>query len=308
MEGAWLMVKLTVLSSLISFGLTVASVHAAYTEKIHATPDYMQTDPAYGGFPSDEFCGPVSVSNSLMWLSDHGFPGLTNHTSDRKHDQYVLADRLGVEYMESTDGTSADELCRGLSAYLDDCGYTYQRLAYQGWRYVSPQFDSGVDIPELDWLRSGVEGLGCTWLHVGWYDFDAARGDYTRVGGHWLTLVGYGHDGQQENPLYLIAHDPAPRAGSSFANEYVLPAPISGGQLLGSEYGLPRSAAGYQKLTGGMHIKSTADFAILDGAVVLTMPEPATLIPLAMGILWFVKRPRARRDVEFFPCALNDWP
>jgi hypothetical protein len=39
--------------------------------------------------------------------------------------------------------------------------------------------------------------------------------------------------------------------------------------------GLPRSAAGYYKFTEGMHIKRGADFAILDGAVVLKLKGPA---------------------------------
>jgi len=50
---------------------------------------------------------------------------------------------------------------------------------------------------------------------------------------------------------------------------------IGSGRLTGKQSGLPRSAKGYYKMTGGMHVKKTADFGILDGAVVLKMGEKA---------------------------------
>jgi hypothetical protein len=45
-------------------------------ERIDEIPDYTQTDPAYGGFQPDgnNFCGPASVSNSLMWATTVSAP------------------------------------------------------------------------------------------------------------------------------------------------------------------------------------------------------------------------------------------
>ena len=65
----------------------------------------------------------------------------------------------------------------------------------------------------------------------------------------------------------LIVHDPAPRAGQSFANEYVQTSMIRSGMLEGKLAGLPRLAKGYLRLGNGMHIKSGADVAIVDGAI-----------------------------------------
>ena len=45
--------------------------------------------------------------------------------------------------------------------------------------------------------------------------------------------------------------------------------------LTGKNYGLPCAAKGYYVMGGGMHVKKTADFGILDGAVVLKMREKA---------------------------------
>ena len=264
-----------------------------YLEKIYTTPDYTQTDPAYGGFPGAglNYCAPVSVSNSIMWFSDNGFPNLSSHTVDPKRDQFDVAKSLGADYMSAIDGTSANELCKGVKNYVLDNGYAHNRLEYQGWRYIWNEFDTGVDVPDLDWIRDSIEGLGSVWLNVGWYAYSTATDTYTRFGGHWITLVGHGHDGSNANTDYLIAHDPAPRAGTTFANEYILPVRVDSGTLTGSYSGLPRSAAGFYKMMDGMHIKSSADFGILDGVVVLEMvPEPATILLLGLGAVLLRKR------------------
>ena len=86
-----------------------------------------------------------------MWLSDNGFPNLAPHTADRKKDQYDVAYLLGSHlYMDTAStGTSVDYLCRGLKRYIQDRGYTYKRLDYQGWIHVDPEFKTGQSIPDL---------------------------------------------------------------------------------------------------------------------------------------------------------------
>jgi len=83
---------------------------------------------------------------------------------------------------------------------------------------------------------------------------------YKRIGGHWVTLVG-----STENKL--IFHDPSPRSGKIFSNEIVKYTEIINGLLVGNKIGLPTSAKGYLLLNEGMHIKSRADVAIIDGIV-----------------------------------------
>ncbi|WP_028580206.1 hypothetical protein [Desulfogranum japonicum] len=252
----------------------------AYLDKVYDIPDYLQTDSAYGGLPGGgtQYCAPVAVSNSMMWLDDHGFPDLASNTSDRKKDQFDVAQTLGSSaYLNTSliDGNSAEDILLGVKKYILSKGYNYTRLQYQGWRYHSSEFSTNVNIPDLEWIQQGLLGNGSVWLNIGWYEYDSASDVYTRIGGHWVTLVGYGSDGVAINPDYLIVHDPSPRAGSTFANEYVLTSQISSGKLQGNYIGLPRSAAGFLTLSDGMHIKSTADYGIIDGVIVLDMPLPA---------------------------------
>src|SRR5262245_52175601 len=68
------------LSSLLialMFAATTAETPAVCTAKISAMPDFCQVDED-GHFDNGGkvFCGPVAVSNSLVWLSQNGFPKL----------------------------------------------------------------------------------------------------------------------------------------------------------------------------------------------------------------------------------------
>ncbi|MBN2138546.1 MAG: hypothetical protein JW720_12130 [Sedimentisphaerales bacterium] len=250
---------------------------AIYTEKADSTSDLTQTDRLAelpGG--GKTYCGPVAVSNSLFWLSENGFANLTSGLADRRDAHFELARTLGSKrYMNTSlrTGTGADSILDGVDRYLEDRGYEYGYLKFQGWRKHPGRFSSGVAVPELDWIKRGIVGDSGVWLNVGWYKYDSSSGEYARVGGHWVTLVGYGVDEKgRGNSDILIVHDPAPRCGKE-PHEYVRMELIGDGRLTGKYSGLPRPAKGYYKMAGGMHVKKTADFAILDGVVVLRMPE-----------------------------------
>lgn len=258
---------------------TTTPIPEFYIGKIDTTPDYMQTDTAYGGLPGGglEYCAPVAVSNSLIWLDNNGYNAVAPNSTDRKKDQFDVIYLLGSSrYMDTslTGGTGVNGVLTGVERYVADSGYEAARLEYQGWRYHYSRFNTGVDIPDLEWAKLGTLAYGSVWLNVGWYTYEATTNQYTRIGGHWVTLVGYGNDGHTVDRRYLVIHDPAPRAGHGFANEYVLPVRINSGTLNGSYSGLPRSASGFHRLAGGMHVKSGADLAILDGVVVMELPTP----------------------------------
>lgn len=247
----------------------------SFPEKVHLTPDLTQTDsscdlPNGGGW----HCGPTSASNAMMWLSKKGYPKLGKSGSKCEVVELLSTE----EYMDTNElqGTGPNSMIGGLSAYIEDAGYSYSRLDYQGWRPLSSSYDKVRSKPSLSDLCSAVEDPGTiVVINNGWYTYDSSSKEYTRVGGHWVTLVGCGfNEYGEEDGSILIIHDPAPRAGKEFANEFVRVAPIpSGRELTGTYSGLGDgiSASGYYLMEGGMHIKSIADVAILDGAVILEM-------------------------------------
>lgn len=251
----------------------------AQSHKLLRMPDMTQTDPN-ARLPDGgrNYCAPAAVSNSLIRLAGvDGYVHLLPEASDARECQFEICRILGAhDYMDSLDGTGVVGLTRGIRRYVSERGYRIAGLSYQGWRSHPPDVSTGVSIPEPDWLRDGLDGPSAVWLNIGWYDFDSRSNEYRRLGGHWVTLVGYGLDERQRPaPDVLILHDPAPRAGKRPSRQHVRPSVLRSGRLVGSTNGLPRSAEGYLRFDRGMKIKSSADVAILDGAVRLRLaPTP----------------------------------
>jgi hypothetical protein len=279
-------------SHTVSLPLVVHGYESPYLEKTAATPDYQQTDPAYGGFPGQgsQYCAPVAASNSLIWLDDHGYDRLVPSSADRKFDQFSLITWLGSSsYMDTSlqDGTGINDFLKGVKKYIQDQDYQYTRLHYQGWRYHASEFDSGVEIPDLNWIKQGTVGLNSAWINFGRYTYDPASDVYTRFGGHYITVVGYGFDHHFSPPLYFIVHDPARGSVADITNHPLSLELISSGTLRGDYTGLPRSAAGYYRLTfqpplpsdrAAPGAQSAETVYILDGAVVLQMPADPTAL------------------------------
>jgi hypothetical protein len=259
-----------------------------YLGKMSSLPDYLQTDPAYGGLPENGrmYCGPVAVANSIMWLDEHGYDRLVPDTADRKKDQFELISLLGSSvYMDTApeSGTSLGGFLNGVHRYVLDRGYPHAQLAYQGWRDHGTAFGTGVVVPDLTWTKAGIRGTASAWLNIGWYTYDPESDEYTRRDGHWVTLAGYGQDDRLENPTYLVIHDPAWGTGTSIRNHYLLLERIEGGTLVGPYRGLPHDATGYYQVirrttleTAGMWertVRAGATIGILDGVAVLDMPS-----------------------------------
>ena len=244
------------------------------------TPDFCQTDPD-GHFPDSggDFCGPVAVANSLMYFAKTGFPKLRPTAATDKAAQIEMINRLAAaDFMNTAerDGTSPPRLMAGVQKFVEQSGYQTVRLEQQGWKETTKQFPSKVDIPSLDWIKEGLSVKGGTvWLNVGWYKINAETSHYQRLGGHWVTLVGYGKDrSDRADPLTLLIHDPAPRTGRDPLTQCVKLSALDSGFLQRSTSQgqvRRREARGYYELKGEMKLKSGADTAILDAAVVLVI-------------------------------------
>ncbi len=281
MKGAHEM-RISVLIGLIILLLFIYGVCAKtpdyppfYVEKIFAVPDLIQTDKR-AHFPGggSEYCCYVAIANSLMWLSSNGYPGLVQRTGSAFDDEVALVNVLASQaYMNPSPGEGGTiDIIRGLSRYIQDRGYSIDRLEYQGWRQHPPEIHVEQSVPELPWIKQHILGKGCVWLNVGWYKYDPSRQEYRRIAGHWVTVVGYGKDERGAiDPRILIVHDPSPRAGRYGINEYAHVRTIEAGVLTGDYMGLPRCAIGYCALGGGMHIKQDANTAIVDDALALTL-------------------------------------
>lgn len=218
-------------------------------------PDFTQTDVKGDAFGNgQQLCAPAAVSNSLVWLNGESV------------DQRRLVLLLASESYMNTDlriGTGTSELLRGVDRYLKEQFGGYRTLSYQGWRGHPRAYSANVRLPTLSFIARGATERSAAWLNVGWYRVNAASKEYERIGGHWVTLVGYDLGNDQ-----LIINDPAPRAGRT---RHVSFRALTGGRLTGTKSGLPADARGYLQLGRGLHLHPRADTAIVDGVVLLEL-------------------------------------
>ena len=239
-----------------------------HTEKVDSMPDLCQTDKAFASLPDGgrNYCGPTAVANVLAALDGRGYENLVPGDATSKDRQLGLLKQLGSSrYLGTADnGTGPIAAMRGITRYVRQRGYDVS-IQWQGWRRGG-EFQAADAVDEA-WLQEGTLGESNVVVNVGWYKHDAARGVYTRVGGHYMTLVGYKKTPQKT--LYLI-QDPAPRSGPGKVTHEARLVPIGTGELAPwKSYG-KRSAAGHF-LVEGIVVKRTADVAILDGAIRLAI-------------------------------------
>ncbi|MEZ4369520.1 MAG: hypothetical protein R3B07_01790 [Polyangiaceae bacterium] len=262
-------------------------------------PDLTQTDPALGvAGGGNSHCGPVAVSNGLVWLSQHGYPDLLPAASEAPHAaddsagndlpeqlherQLELVREISAAPFMGTSrwsGTGPVGVLRGLHRFVKRHGYRYKRLEYQGWRGHQKAFSTGVRKPQLPWIAEAIAEGGVAFIHVGWYSPVPRSKVLQRTGGHWLTVIAAGVDEHfRTAPNTLVLHDPAPYAGDKPERAFATARELTEGWLLARGSRQAFSAKGYYSLEGGMHIKKDGDLAILDGVVVMVM-DPATASP-----------------------------
>lgn len=245
------------------------------TDKADETPHFWQRD-SRGGFDNGgrDYCCPVAVSNSLVYLAEHGFPALV---SDGEGDQpqIDLINQLALPGYFNTDpntGTTPENVLVGVQRYVENHGYHCARLEYEGWRDVGRDNADAVkdSRPQLDWIAHAIrDPRGAVWLNVGWYKRTGAN-EWKRNGGHWVTVVGCGDDNH-----VLLIHNPARRgiAGQPDdpAKDIVHLDEVGDGTLhTGRES--TENATGMYRVSGpGLPLDRGVDAAFLDAAVVFVI-------------------------------------
>jgi hypothetical protein len=248
-----------------------AGMPAACTEKVALTPDLCQTDEAfratpYGGMSS---CGPTSFANVLIAMDRHGFGNLVaGDVCSRRSQRALIEQLLARGYLHvNKSGIGPYAAMKGIERFVRERGYD-ARLEWQGWRHGGPYATRGT--VDTDWLRKGVIGTSNVVINLGWYCYDRDEDLYTRIGGHYMTLVGYRQKG---NGFVYLIHDPAPRSGPGKVTHEARLVPIRSGRMAPwKQYG-ERAATGHCRIEGIL-VQRTADLALLDGAIRLAIAKP----------------------------------
>ena len=242
----------------------VPSLPEQYTDKVQSMPDLCQTDEAFASLPyrGKYWCCPTALANALVAMDQRGYENLLASDVTCKEDQLALLSELGgMQYLRTgKSGTGPLAAMHGLRQFVNSRGYQI-RIQWQGWRRGG-EF-ARADLVDRRWIAEGVLGDSNVVLNVGWYKHEPDQDLYSRIGGHYVTLVGYRNDAG--DTLYLV-HDPSSRSGPGKVTHEVRLIPIDSGRLAPWKRYDGRSAVGYFLLEG-VAVKRSADVAILDGAI-----------------------------------------
>ncbi len=287
-QGRNLPGRLTLALCLLAFiGIAVLiwpainSQNTMYLDKLDQIPDIKQVENRFA-FPEKgkDFCAPVVVTDSFVWLSKNGYENILGKPGAR--DPVVDCCRKLAELMDTRPGrgTNTEHFLTAVKSYIEQqTKYKIKSLQYEGWNKHSDQFDIAQPVPDLQWIKNGIKDKRCEWLNIGWYEFDEARNEYTRKSGHWVLPVAYGMDpAGASNQNVVIVRDPDPALSMEPRKIFINLSRIESGTLNGEHDGLPRDAKGYLKINamgdGIADTRSKRGVGIIDGAVVLElMPQ-----------------------------------
>jgi hypothetical protein len=230
----------------------VTANETPFTVRVSEYPSLWQRNPS-AKLPGngEKSCGPVSASNALMWLAEHGYRKLlpdpnvaTDTAGEREAAQVSLVRALvAAPYIEMGESqeTSARSVAEGVRRYIEAKGYEVERLE---WRNV---IEGGVPAPApappaakpnglppptprfftMEEIKSAFRDGAVVWLGLGMMrSSENSPSGYQRFGGHAVTLVGFGTDeAGRKNPNMLIIHDPD-RLDGSWPHYYVQLVPM----------------------------------------------------------------------------------
>lgn len=246
------------------------------TNRARLTPDATQRDPN-GRYAGDgkSYCGPCAASNALMWLGATGYERLVPNAQNQQTAQYKLVTLLASpRYMKTAEknSTSPERLMKGIKEYVEDCGYKTKKL--ETINFKPSEVEKGGCIGEpADSFKKGLKPNSAAIIHIGWYKYDTEKDQYTRFNGHYVTVVGFGKN-RQEQPdnSIVIVHDP----WNGKSNDYVKLEKLTSGQLVikKDEETKLHSLKGAYNLTGEMCIYEKADVGLLDHIHTVELAEP----------------------------------
>jgi len=267
-----------ILIALLIFALFAGPVQAATydTSRMDQFPDFAQTDPALdlpGG--GKFYCVPVATANALVWYAkERGYSDLLPVTGLSLTDKVAAVARvLGEDRYMSTapkGGTSQAKFMQGLSSYISDAGYS-SKLTYRG-RWPMPEKFGRIQIgaPDHESIQDQFSDGAAVFLSIGFYEEGDRPGELKRIGGHFVTVVGYGVDknGKMDRDT-VILHDPGDKADKGVEKRYLRLEPMRSGRFINWR-GDEIDAGDYLKIADGMDLRKGV-IGVIDAVMALDL-------------------------------------
>lgn len=209
------------------------------------------------------YCAPVSAANAIVALSNQGFPNLYPANNPMK-----LINELGKYFRTTNQGTTTENLYKGLKSYVESKGYKAD-IKYQGFRDITPDVKS-ANIPDLNWIKNEINKNNAVLLNLGIYKKSVQDGKtvYTRHYGHFVTATGAGNNGLSNAADYLTIHDPYNRV---HGDHYIRTEQIKEGKFIhnkgDNEITLTDNAQGFLEIPQKFNYFEPDEVAVINGAV-----------------------------------------
>jgi len=256
---------------------TAPAIAAAYdTQRLDRMPDFTQTDPALG-LPNGGrmYCAPVAAANALVWLSeDRGYSRLLPVRGLSTTEKVATVARtLGESDFMSTapkGGTTQHRFLTGLENYIKQADYN-ATLRYRGRWQMKERFVDSLSPPDISWIREQFDDGAAVWLSIGFYKEGSSPGELSRVGGHIVTVAGYGldADGSADRDV-LILHDSDDNGGAVIQRHYLGFEELRQGTFLDGNGDRAGDADGHLMVKSGYRLRNGI-VAIIDTAISLEL-------------------------------------
>lgn len=246
------------------------------TSRMDQFPDFAQTDPALNLPGGGKFyCVPVATANALVWYAkERGYSDLLPVTGISLTDKVATVARvLGEDRYMSTapkGGTSHLKFMQGLSSYISDAGYS-STITYRG-RWPMPKKYGRIETraPDLDAIHEQFSDGAAVFLSIGFYEEGSRPGEWKRVGGHFVTVVGFGIDKNGNvDPDTVILHDPGDKASAGVEKRYLLLEEMRRGRFIDGR-GNESEARDHLKIADGMDLRRGV-IGVIDAVVALDL-------------------------------------
>jgi len=246
------------------------------TSRMDQFPDFSQTDPALG-LPGGgtHYCVPVATANALVWYAkERGYTNLLPVKGMSMTEKVsTVARQLGDSRYMSTapkGGTSPVKFMQGLSAYISDAGYS-SKITYRG-RWAMPGKFGRIEVaaPDIYSIQDKFSSGSAVFLSVGYYKEGDRPGELKRIGGHFVTVVGFGIDknGNVDRDV-VVLHDPGDRRSPDVKKRYLRLEQMRANRFI-NRRGDESDASEHLKVTGGMPLRRGI-VGVIDAVVALDL-------------------------------------
>ncbi len=246
------------------------------TSRMDQFPDFSQTDPALrlpGG--GTHYCVPVATANALVWYAkERGYTDLLPVKGMSMTEKVsTVARQLGESRYMSTapkGGTSHVKFMQGLSSYISDAGYS-SKISYRG-RWNMPKKYGRIDVgaPDIYSIQDKFSNGSAVFLSIGYYKEGDRPGELKRIGGHFVTVVGFGVDknGNVDRDM-VVLHDPGDRRSPDVKKRYLRLEQMRRNRFI-NRRGDESDASEHLKITEGMNLRRGV-VGVIDAVVALDL-------------------------------------